>query len=268
VQIGAASEVVLCLGAVHTPKVLMQSGIGDEEELRRLSIPLVQHLPGVGRNLQDHVSFGCIWEYRTPLAPRNTGNEATLYWKSDPSLAAPDLLLCQAEFPVPSAETASLGVPQDGWTMFAGLARPKSTGRVRLMTSNPLDPVKLDVNMLAHPDDVKAAMACVELAREIGNSRAFEPLVKREVMPGKLGGPALERFVRDAAVTYWHQTCTAKMGRDALSVVNSKLKVYGVDSLRIADGSVMPRVTTGNTMAPCVIIGERASQMIKEEHSI
>ena len=114
---------ILSLGAVQTPAVLMRSGIGDERELRSLGIPVVQDLPGVGQNLQDHVSFGCIWEYREPVAPRNSGSEATLYWKSDSALTNPDLLFCQAEFPVPSPETAGRGTPAHGWTMFAG-SRP------------------------------------------------------------------------------------------------------------------------------------------------
>jgi choline dehydrogenase len=116
---------------------------------------------------------------------------------------------------------------------------------------------------LAHPDDMKAAIACVKLCREVGNSAPLSPFVKREVMPGNLKGAALEKFIRDAASSYWHQTCTAKMGHDAMSVVDGSLKVHGIDNLRIADGSIMPRVTTGNTMAPCVIIGERASEMLK-----
>jgi choline dehydrogenase len=87
-------------------------------------------------------------------------------------------------------------------------------------------------------------------------------------MPGKLRGAELENYIRDAAVTYWHVTCTAKMGRDALSVVDGNLKVYGVENLRIADGSIMPRVTTANTMAPCVIIGERAGEMLRAAHNI
>src|SRR5262249_5956879 len=85
-RIGAGFEVVLSLGAMHTPKALMLSGIGDEAELRRLGIPLVQHLPGVGQNFQDHFGIGCVWEYRQPLAPRNNGGEATYFWKSDPGL--------------------------------------------------------------------------------------------------------------------------------------------------------------------------------------
>jgi choline dehydrogenase len=87
-------------------------------------------------------------------------------------------------------------------------------------------------------------------------------------MPGALKGRALEDFIRDAAITYHHQTCTAKMGRDSMSVVDAKLKVYGIDNLRIADGSIMPRVTTGNTMAPCVVIGERAAELVRNDHRL
>ena len=87
-------------------------------------------------------------------------------------------------------------------------------------------------------------------------------------MPGNLKGAELEKFIRDSVVTYWHQTCTAKMGRDPMSVVDANLKVYGIENLRIADGSIMPRVTTGNTMAPCVIIGERAGEILKADHKL
>jgi choline dehydrogenase len=113
-----------------------------------------------------------------------------------------------------------------------------------------------------------AAIRCIELCREIGNAAPLRSFVKREVMPGNLKGPELERFVRNAATSFWHETGTAKMGRDAMSVVDSNLKVYGIEHLRIADGSVMPRVTTGNTMAPCVIIGERAAEMLTEAHDL
>ncbi|PSJ40709.1 GMC family oxidoreductase [Allosphingosinicella deserti] len=264
--IGARSEVVLSLGAMHTPKVLMHSGIGDREELARFGIPLVQHLPGVGRNLQDHVSFGCIWEYAEPIAPRNSGSEATLYWKSRPDLEAPDLLFCQVEFPVPSERTAALGVPEHGWTMFAGLARPASRGRLLLQSADPMAPITIDANMLSDPIDVEAAARCVELCRDLGNAQSFRPYVTREVMPGSLTRDALEDYIRNSAVTYWHQTCTAKMGRDPMSVVDHRLNVYGIDGLRIADGSIMPRVTTGNTQAPCAIIGERAGEILRKAH--
>jgi choline dehydrogenase len=266
--IAARVEVVLSLGAIQTPKVLMHSGIGDQVELSRVGIPVVQHLPGVGQNFQDHVSFGCTWEYNEPIAPRNSGSEASLYWKSDPSLEAPDLLFCQVEFPVPSERTAALGIPEHGWTMFAGLAQPKSRGRLRLRDADPLAPLEIDANMMSDPLDVRAAAKCVALCRELGNSQAFRPFVKREVMPGNLQGDAISEYIRDAAVTYWHQTCTAKMGRDAMSVVDASLKVYGIEGLRIADGSIMPRITTGNTQAPCAVIGERAAEMVRAVHQL
>lgn len=266
--IGASTEVVLSMGAMQTPKVLMHSGIGDAAELGRVGIPVLQHLPGVGRNLQDHVSFGCIWEYAEPLAPRNSGSEATLYWKSRPDLEAPDLLFCQVEFPVPSDRTAARGVPAHGWTMFAGLAQPASRGRLRLTGADPLAPLAIDANMLSEPVDMRTAVACVELCRELGNAHAFRPLVRGEAMPGDLKGATLEWFIRDAAVTYWHQCGTARMGRDALSVVDGALRVYGIEGLRIADGSIMPRVATGNTQAPCAIIGERAAAMMRTTHGL
>ncbi|OYX71227.1 MAG: oxidoreductase [Caulobacter sp. 35-67-4] len=265
---GVAHEVILCLGAIQTPTVLMRSGIGDEAELRAHDIKVVQSLPGVGANLQDHVSFGCIWEYREPIAPRNSGSEATLYWKSEAALTEPDLLFCQVEFPVPSPEAAPRGAPEHGWTMFAGLAHPKSRGRVRLASADPTIAPRIELNTFSHPDDLKAAIACVELCRDLGNTQAFAPLVTREAMPGPLNKADMEQYVRDAAVTYWHQTCSAKMGRDAMSVVDASLRVYGVEGLRVADGSIMPKVATGNTMAPCVIIGEKASRYIRATHGL
>jgi choline dehydrogenase len=268
-RISAGLEVVLSLGAIHTPKVLMQSGIGDQVELQRLGIPLVQHLPGVGQNFQDHPAIGCIWEYQKPLAPRNNASGATFFWKSDPSLDTPDIQTCPVEVPIASAEMiARFDTPATSWTMFGGIVRPKSRGRIRLTGRYPLNPVQIETNMMSHSDDLKAAIACVQLCREIGNSAALRPFTKREVMPGNLKGVALENFIQDSVVTYYHQTCTAKMGRDPMSVVDGSLRVYGIENLRIADGSIMPRVTTGNTMAACVIIGERAGELLRAAHKL
>jgi Choline dehydrogenase and related flavoproteins len=268
-RIGARCEVVLSLGAMHTPKVLMLSGIGDAAELRRLGIPLIQHLPGVGQNFQDHFGIGCIWEYNEPLAPRNNAGEATYFWKSDSRVETPDLQTCQVEVPYCSAENAArFNPPSASWTLLGSVVRPKSQGRIRLTGLRADDPIQIEANMLSHPDDLKGAIACVKLCREVGNSLPLRPYTKREVMPGNLRGPSLEDFIRDAAATYHHQTCTAKMGRDSMSVVNAGLKVYGIENLRIADGSIMPRVTTGNTMAPCVIIGERAGEILRTAHKL
>jgi choline dehydrogenase len=268
-SINAGSEVVLSLGAIHTPKVLMQSGIGDQAELQRFGIPLVQHLPGVGQNFQDHFGVSCIWEYPQPVAPRNNACEATFFWKSNASLDGPDLQPCLIELPVCGPEiTAQFNPPMGSWTLFAGVVRPKSRGQIHLTGPTPQDPLQIEPNTLSHPDDLRAAIASVRICREIGNSLPLRPFVKREVAPGNLEGPALENYIRDAAISYAHEASTARMGRDAMSVVDGQLKVYGIDNLRIADASIMPRVTTGNTMAPCVVIGERGAEMLKLAHGI
>jgi choline dehydrogenase-like flavoprotein len=268
-RIGAVMEVVLSLGAVQTPKVLMQSGIGDADELRLFRIPLVRHLPGVGQNFQDHVGIGCVWEYKEPLDPRNNGGEATFSWRSDPNLDGPDIQTYLSEVAFATAETtAQFDVPASGWTLRGGLVRPKSRGAIQLTGPDPDDPVEIHANHLSHPADLRAAVACVALCREIGNSAPLRPFMRREVMPGNLKGSALARFIGDAASTYHHQTCTAKMGTDAMSVVDGRLKVHGIDGLRIADASIMPRVTSGNTMAPCIIIGERAAEILRTDHEL
>jgi choline dehydrogenase len=268
-SVAAGREVIVSLGAINTPKLLMQSGIGDAEELQRFGIPVVWDLPGVGHNYQNHPCVYCVWQYRDPLPPRNNGGEAMVFWKSDPQLKAPDLQICVAEFPLSnSGDPAGYRIPEHGWTACAGVLRPKSRGRVRLTGPDPSDRVAVEDNMLAHGDDLTAALACVELSRDIGNSAPLRSFTKREVMPGNLTRRNLERFVRDTATSYWHQSCTAKMGRDDMSVVDGDLKVYGVEGLRIADSSIMPRITTGNTMAPCVVIGERAGDILKAEHGL
>jgi choline dehydrogenase len=267
-RIRANIEIVLSLGAIQTPKVLMQSGVGDEDELRRAGVSVRHHLPGVGQNYQDHIGFHCVWEFRDASAVNPVG-EATMFWKSTPERESPDLFACQAGIPIATPENiARFGLPTAGWILFGALARPSSRGQVCLTGPDPEHPVTIQTNALSHPDDLRTAIACVEKLREIGNSAPIRPFVKREVMPGKLRRGELEAYVRNAASTYWHQVGTAKMGRDAMAVVDGSLKVHGIDRLRIADGSIMPRITTGNTMAPCVVIGERAADMLSVEHGL
>jgi choline dehydrogenase len=267
-RITARREIVLSLGAINTPKLLMQSGVGDESELSHAGIDVVQDLPGVGRNFRDHVIVPCVWQYKTPLPMRNSGGEATFFWKSDPSLDTPDLQPILAEIPFFTPETAHFCPPQESWSLLAGLARPHSHGHLRVTGPDPSDPIEIVANTLSDPADMKALIHAVELCREIGNSTVMSRFVKREVMPGNLKGDALEGFARDAVSAFWHQACTAKMGRDEMSVVDSQLRVYGIDCLRIADASIMPRITTGNTMATCVVIGERAADLIRQTYGI
>jgi choline dehydrogenase len=264
-RIGAGLEVVLSLGAINTPKVLMQSGVGDQAELHRFGIPLVEHLPGVGQNFQDHVALlGMIWECH--------GEEPNAvfhwFWRSASSLDTPDLQTTQVPLEKTGLKKVNPALPASGWMMLPAVIRTKSRGRVRLTGSGPLDPADIESNLLSDPDDLKALVAVMELCREIGNSAALRPFLKQEVVPGNVKGSALENYLRNNAISWWHQTCTAKMGRDSLSVVDANLKVYGIENLRIADGSIMPRVTTGNTMAPCVIIGERAAEAIRTAYKL
>ena len=264
-RIRAGREVILSLGAIHTPKVLLQSGVGDQAELRRLGIPVVQDLPGVGQGFQDQPAFSCLWDCSESL-PTKLLPGAVIYGKSEAGLDSPDFQILQAV--LSPEDAANFGLPARGWLLVGNVVQPKSRGRIRLTGPDPSDPVQIEANYLFNPDDRKAAFACIELCREIGNAAALRPFVGREIIPGNLEHPELENYIRDTAFSFWHQTSTAKMGRDEMSVVDGDLKVYGIDNLRIADGSIMPRVTTGNTMAPCVIVGERAAEMLRDEHQM
>ncbi|WP_082953385.1 MULTISPECIES: GMC family oxidoreductase [unclassified Mycobacterium] len=268
-HVAARGEVVLSLGAINTPKVLMQSGIGDAAEMREFGIEVRQHLPGVGKNLQDHACLPVNYEFAQPFESTNQG-EAQLFWTSDPDLDAPDLFCCQAAVPLASPENiARFGeLPASCWTLCGSLTHPSSRGFIRLSGPGPEDPVRVHLNSLSHPDDFELAVSCVEFLRDLGNSSALRPFIKNEVLPGNLKGDDLRSFVRDGVVPYWHTSGTAKLGEDPLSVVDSDLRVHGLESLRVADASVMPRVTSGNTMAPCVVIGERAAECIRERHHL
>ncbi len=262
--IDANQEIILSTGAINTPRILMLSGIGDEAVLKKAGVPVRHKLAGVGKNFRDHVLLGgCVWEYTNPLAPRNNMSECTFFWKSDSALDTPDLQPFQVEVPYASEVTGKqFNVPKSGWSILPGLVRPESHGTVTIRSDDPKAPPLIDARFLSDPKDVKALERCIEICRDIGNSAEMKPFTKREVMPGPLKGAELVEFVRNSATTYFHQTCSCRMGKDEGAVVDGQLKVRGIDKLRIADGSIMPRVTTGNTMMPCVIIGERMGEIL------
>ncbi len=267
-QVKAALEVVLCQGAIQTPKLLMQSGIGDEEELVKFGISVRQQLPGVGRNLHDHVALSLVWEGTDAPLPAIVRSSCVAFWKTDPSLDAPNFYTYAIGVPFLTPENA-VNFPPSGsaWSLFMGM-RPSSRGSIHLTGASASDPLRIQGNYLSEPNDMKDLVLGVERASEIGNAAALRPYTKGELAAGNLTGAALEQYIRNGLTTFWHQSCTAKMGSDAMSVVDSKLKVYGIEGLRIADASILPRVTTGNTMAPCVIIGERAASMLQAEHGV
>jgi choline dehydrogenase len=264
----ANSEIVLSLGAINTPKLLMQSGIGDEAELGGHGIAIRLHLPGVGQDFQDHfIVAGCLWACDEPLELVNNASGCTVFAASDRGRDTPDLQLMQPLFPFISEQTR-LRPPPNSWSIAPGVVRPVSRGRIRLTGPEPSDEVEVDTGIMNDAADMKAALACLALSRELGNSSAMRPFARSELLPGDLHGAALERFVRNAILPQWHPSSTARMGRDARAVVDGNLKVYGLKGLTIADGSVMPRAMAGNTMAPCVIIGERAGAVLRAEHGL
>ena len=134
--------------------------------------------------------------------------------------------------------------------------------------ADPAEPVRIDANYLADREDMQDLIAGLQTAREIGNAAALRRFTAREIVPGPLAASDLQDFFRNGLVTFWHQSGTARMGRDEMSVVDGELRVHGVEGLRVADASILPRVTTGNTMAPCVIIGERAAELLRTRHGL
>jgi choline dehydrogenase len=265
-QARARLEIVVSQGAIQTPKLLMQSGIGDQEELRKFGIPVRQHLPGVGRNMHDHVALALVWEATDAPLPQIARSSTVAFWKTNPALDAPNFYTYGIGIPFLTPENgAKFPPPPAAWTLFTGM-RPASRGSIHLTGAKASDPLRVEANYLAEPSDLEDLKLGVQRAREIGNAAALRPYTKREHAPANLTGAALEEYIRNGLVTFWHQSGTAKMGRDAMSVVDNELKVYGVEGLRIGDASILPRVTTGNTMAPCVIVGERAAELLQRQH--
>jgi choline dehydrogenase len=259
----AEREVVLCAGTIGSPRLLLLSGIGPADELKPLGITPVADLPGVGRNLQDHIllagiNYECQGEQPEP---KNNGAEATLWWRSDPRLFGPDIQPVLIEFPFVTTELADR-VPPNCYAIAPGLVRAASRGSVRLTSPDPTADPAIDMNYLGREADLKALLFAVELCRELGASSAFKEWRRREVLPGRLDRAGLLEFIKMSTTTFFHPTSTCRMGVDETSVVDPALCVYGVSGLRVADASVMPAVTTGNTNAPSVMIGEKAAELL------
>lgn len=263
-RVRANKEVILSAGAVITPKLLTLSGIGDAEHLRKLGIAPVVSLPGVGQNLQDHVlGAGVNFESRHPVPPTQYNHsEVYMWWKSTPDQPVPDINALYVSVPFATKELNLQA--QHGYAILCGVMRPKSRGAVTVTSADPrVDPL-IDPNYLQAEQDLVALKAATELARAIGNSDAYKDIRKAELLPGPAAqDPAAYRdFLQKSVSTYFHPVGTAKMGTDAMAVVDPQLRVYGVEGLRVADASVMPTITTGNTNAPSILIGYRGAKMI------
>jgi len=259
-----ASEVVLCGGTIGSAQLLLLSGIGPAEHLRALGIEVVADLPGVGENLHDHLLSPVIFTAEREIGPPSPGLPACqthLFWRSRPDLPVPDIQ--PIHFMVPMYEPWMDG-PDNGFTLLGGMVRPLSRGTLRLTGPAPEDPVALDPNILACEADLESLVAAVELCRQVGAAPALAEWGAVERYPGPSVSTAddVRRYVRETAITYHHQVGTCRMGGDAAAVVGPRLGVHGIEGLRVADASVMPTVTTGNTNAPSIMIGERAAEFM------
>jgi choline dehydrogenase-like flavoprotein len=265
VERASAGEIVVCAGTIESPRLLMLSGIGPAEHLSEHGIGVVEDLPGVGSDLHDHILSPVIFSAEREIGPPSPGlptNQVHFWSRSRPGLVAPDLQ--PLHFQVPLYEEWMEG-PPNGFSLMAGMVRPASRGRIRLTGPDPWDELSIDPATLACESDLEGLEAAVELCREIGRTEPLREWGAREVYPGPdVSTPAdLRDWVRRTVITYHHQVGTCKMGVDADAVVDPVLRVRGIEGLRVADASVMPAVTSGNTHAPSILIGERAADFVQ-----
>ena len=259
----ARREVVLCAGAVDSPRLLLRSGIGDPQELAALGIDAVADVPGVGHNLHDHVLLrGICVEARQPIPP-GTGNlgEAVLYWRSRASLPGPDLqiVLIHAPFHNPWQPAS-----RNAYTFAVAYMHPVSRGRVRLASGEPAARPLIDPDYLGAPHDLELLVTGVEKALQLRTQPAFREWRGRDAMGGieSASDEARAEFVRHAVSTFSHAVGTCRMGVDDRAVVDPRLRVRGLEGLRVADASIMPSITTTNTNAATIMIGEKAADLI------
>lgn len=254
----ALNETIVAAGAVESPRLLLQSGIGDASALRRFGIDPVIDLPGVGENLQDHLMLnGFVAEAKERIPYTGFRSDSHVFYRTGRQAFVPEI---QTIF-VPSALSDTLERNQ-GYSMLVGLVRPQSRGRLSLTSAAPGSPLLIDPGYLSAQADLDALAVGAEHARDIGLADGFKEIRKREVNGLPRGKAAIAEFVARNCQTYWHPVGTCSMGIHEKAVVNPQLQVYGAQGLRIADASVMPTITSGNTNAPTIMIGERAAKMI------
>ena len=268
-SVNAKQEVILSAGAFDSPKLLLLSGIGDAEYLRLMGISVVADLPGVGQNLQDHVLVTVVQQSTQAMQPDSASNgiEAGLFLHSEGNLdAAPDLqcFFGPIQFLSPGYTPAS-----SGFTGAVALTHLQSIGSVKLRSLEPKDPPRLQMNYLQSQGDMQKLVEGIKLIRQLFQTREFDDFRGEEISPGAQvqSDAALATYVRNTCSTVWHPVGTCKMGSDPMAVVDSKLRVRGVEGLRVVDASVMPTITTGNTNAPTIMIGEKAADLIKADRT-
>lgn len=287
VQAAAGREVIVCAGAVQSPQILMLSGVGPAEMLKKFGIPVVAGLDGVGRNMQDHLDAVVVYESLQPItlhkytssiyqqlktgveytffrkgAGRYNGLESGAFVKSRPELEVPDL-----QIHLVGAIMLDHGRKKGdrhGFTAHVCQLRPESRGYIALKSNDPKDPPLIQPNYFATENDRRTLREGVRICRRVFAQKAFEPYLGPEMAPGAQyqSDAEIDTYLRKTAETIYHPVGTCKMGNDPMAVVDAALKVRGLEGLRVVDASVMPTLVGGNTNAPTIMIAEKASDMI------
>lgn len=263
-QLHSQGDVVCSGGVIGSPQLLLLSGIGPADDLRELDIEVRADLPGVGANLHDHMLATVLYESARSVPDGKSNNlEAQFFATSEPGMTAPDLQPLMSHFPMPVP-----GYPQPdygaGYAIVGGVIRPLSRGRLWLRSADPAQHPALDPHYLEEPADLKALVKSVKMSREIGAGKELSEWRAREIAPGPdvRTDAELAEYAMANLLTYHHQVGTCKMGIDRMAVTTPDLRVHGVQGLRVADASVMPAVTSGNTNAPTLMIGERCAEFL------
>ncbi|TDP37791.1 GMC family oxidoreductase [Nocardia ignorata] len=265
VEASAAAEVVLCAGAVDSPRLLMLSGIGPAQELSRLGIQPVVDVPEVGENLQDHIMLAGVRVRTQRSLPPPSGNyaESTLFLTTDRAQTRPELQIVQiqVDYHLPWQQPVA-----NSFTFGVGHMRPRSRGTVRLAAADPGLPAVIDPRYLSEPGDFEQLVAGVETVDRLVRTGAFDEWggVSEAAMLLQLSPSGLERAIHDAVSSFFHLSGTCRMGADSAAVVDSRLRVNGVENLRVADASVMPSIVSCNTNATVVMIAEKAADLLRD----
>jgi choline dehydrogenase len=283
----AKREVIVAAGALQSPQLLQLSGIGPGPLLRRMGIPLVHELAGVGENLHDHLQVRLMYKVSKPVTTNDdlrslTGririgmkwllhrrgplavgiNQGGLFTKIMPGARTPDI---QFHFSTISADSAG-GAPHpwSGCTFSVCQLRPVSRGRVALKSPDPRQAPSMIFNYLSHDEDRRCTIAAIRFARKLAQTEPLRPYLAEEYRPGAAASSDddLLEFAREYGQTIFHPAGTCKMGADNMAVVDERLRVHGITGLRVVDCSIMPVLVSGNTHAPVVMIAEKASDMI------
>jgi choline dehydrogenase len=286
-EVRAAREVILSAGALQSPQLLQLSGIGPAGLLQGHGIDVVHDLPGVGQNLQDHLQFRLMYRVSKPITTNDdlrtlsgqariglkwlingTGplgigiNQGGLFTRILPGSRTPDI---QFHFGTLSADQAG-GKPHDwsGCTFSVCQLRPESRGAVQITSTDPMQPPSMRPNYLSTEKDRLCAVESIKYARRLAATSALKPYLLSEHRPGDAvrSDDEILQFAREYGATIFHPSGTCKMGSDSMAVTDARLRVHGIDGLRVVDCSIMPTLVSGNTHAPAVMIAEKASDMI------